>query len=269
MVIKISQKRKAGDKMTVSNAKYISPKKYVFLYLIFAVVFSLVLFLMMFFSMKSEKIPDTDTLVTENNAHAKRPIVVIDAGHGGEDGGAVGKNGIYEKDLNLMIASDLCDMLRANGIEVVMTRKSDIMLYDRQADYKGRKKMLDLAARVKIAEEYEDCIFVSIHMNSFPQEKYRGLQVYYSGNSSLSMGLADEIQSSVCNYIQKENTRQTKKASTNIYLLDRIKSPAVLIECGFLSNPDECSLLCTEEYRQKLTMAIFCGICRHISENNS
>ena len=242
--------------------------KYVFFYIVFAAVFSLILIFLAVLSSKNEKDKGFGSLgVIEDNA--KRPTVIIDAGHGGEDGGAVGKNGVYEKELNLLIASDLRDMLRANGINVIMTREEDIMLYDKNADYKGRKKMLDLAARLKIAESYEDCVFVSIHMNSFPQEKYSGLQVYYSGNSEDSLALADKIQLSVCEYLQKDNTRKTKKASGNIYLLDRIRSPAVLIECGFLSNSEECSLLCTEEYRRKLTMSIFCGINEYISENNS
>jgi len=242
--------------------------KYVFFHLLFAALFSLVLIFLAFLSAKNEKDHRTDSLgVVEDNT--KRPVVIIDAGHGGEDGGAVGKNGVFEKELNLLIASDLRDMLRANGINVIMTREEDVMLYDKNADYKGRKKMLDLAARLKIAESYEDCIFVSIHMNSFPQEKYSGLQVYYSGNSPNSLTLADKIQLSVREHLQKDNSRKTKKASGNIFLLDRIQSPAVLIECGFLSNPEECCMLCSEEYRRKLTMSIFCGINEYISENNS
>ncbi len=255
--------------MINSKSSYNTPLKQVFFYIIFSIIFSLVLCLMIFFSTKNERLRNPDIFNADGEVAQKRPIVVIDAGHGGEDGGAVGKNGVYEKELNLIIAQDLRDMLIANGVDVIMTRETDIMLYDRNTDYKGRKKMLDLAARRATAEKYEDCIFVSIHMNAFPEEKYSGLQVYYSGNSALSESLADNIQNTVCKYIQPQNTRQTKKASTNIYLLDRIQSPAVLIECGFLSNSEECSLLCQKEYRQKLTVAIFCGITQYISENNS
>ncbi len=253
----------------MSKSKSLTPKKYTIAYVAFALIFSLVLIAFIIFSSRIERAGASETLNTELPATGKYPTVIIDAGHGGEDGGTIGKNGIYEKDLNLMIAKDLCQMLRANGIEVVMTRETDVMLYDRNVDYRGRKKMLDLSARLKIGEKYEDCIFVSIHMNAFPQEQYRGLQVYYSPNAESSAILAERIQSTVCEYIQQDNTRKIKKANGSIFILDRIKNPAVLIECGFLSNPEECSLLSTEEYRQKLTLAIFCGICEYFSEDNS
>lgn len=240
---------------------------YILSYVIFSVIFSLVLLLSIFIIAQKS---DRDTGITDYDSSApKKPIIVIDAGHGGEDGGAVGKNGVYEKELNLLISEDLCDMLRTAGFEVVMTRESDVMLYDRNVDYKGRKKMLDLAARVKIAESTESCIFISIHMNAFPQEQYRGLQVYYSKNNEASSLLAENIQSSVSSYLQKDNTRKIKSASNNIYLLDRINSPAVLVECGFLSNSEECALLCEKEYRQKLTFSLFYGISSFLSEYNS
>ncbi len=250
------------------SEKKLSPAGYTAVYILFAAIFSLVLLLMVFLSFQLRPKSFTDDTDADIDGEKKYPTVIIDAGHGGEDGGAIGKNGIYEKELNLAIASDLAAMLRVDGINVIMTRETDILLYDRNADYKGRKKQLDLAARVKIAEETEDCIFVSIHMNSFPQEKYSGLQVYYSENEPTSKLLAESIQASVCEYIQKENTRNVKKASSNIFLLDRIRKPAVLIECGFLSNPQECELLTSEEYRQKLTLAIFGGITEYICKDN-
>ena len=108
---------------------------------------------------------------------APQLTVVLDAGHGGEDGGARSASGVLEKDINLDIALRLRDLLEANGVAVVLTRSTDVLLYDRDVDYHGRKKALDLAARRKIAEETENCIFVSIHMNAFPQTQYHGLQV--------------------------------------------------------------------------------------------
>ncbi|MBE6530837.1 MAG: N-acetylmuramoyl-L-alanine amidase [Ruminococcaceae bacterium] len=243
-----------------------SSRGYILSYLIFSVIFSLLLLMSIFIiSRKSEQ---NVSINDYGDSAEKKPTIIIDAGHGGEDGGAVGKNGVYEKELNLLISEDLCDMLRAAGFEVVMTRESDVLLYDRNVDYKGRKKMLDLAARAKIAENTENCIFISIHMNSFPQEQYRGLQVYYSKNNDSSSLLAENIQGSVSSYLQKDNTRKIKSASKNIYLLDRISSPAVLVECGFLSNPEECALLCEKEYRQKLTFSLFYGISSFLSEYN-
>ena len=105
-------------------------------------------------------------------------------------------------------------------------------------------------------------------MNTFPEERYRGLQVYYSPNDDASALLAEKIQSSVRDQLQPTNDREIKKANGSIFILDRIKRPAVLIECGFISNSEECALLCNEEYRQKLTLSIFCGICEYFSGDN-
>lgn len=243
-------------------------KGYLLKYILFSLIFSVTLIILISLSLRLNAKKDTHVSNPEPISPS-RPIVIIDAGHGGEDGGAVGANGVYEKDLNLLIAADLKDMLSAEGIDTVMTRETDIMLYDKNVNYKGRKKMLDLAARLKIAESYEDCIFVSIHMNSFPDKKYSGLQVYYSPNHTDSKILAESIQKNVSVNLQPENSRSVKKAGSNIYLLDRIQSPAVLIECGFISNHEECELLSSKEYRQKLTLLIFCGICEYISQDNS
>ena len=129
--------------------------------------------------------------------------------------------------------------------------------------------MLDLAARLKIAKETPNSIFVSIHMNAFPQTQYSGLQVYYSKNDASSKKIADLIQSNVKKYLQSSNNRKTKSATSSIFLLDRLETPAVLIECGFLSNDEECKLLSTNEYRKKLSFVIFCSLMDYISNNNS
>ena len=147
------------------------------------------------------------TADVQNEPIAPRFTVVLDAGHGGEDGGAVSASGLFEKDLNLTIARLVRDLLVANGVEVVMTRDTDILLYDRNVDYMGRKKALDLAARKKIAEETPDAVFVSIHMNAYPLPQYHGLQVWYSPNHARSKVLAEQIQSTVQANLQPENTR--------------------------------------------------------------
>lgn len=188
------------------------------------------------------------------------PTVVIDAGHGGEDGGTVGVNGLLEKDVNLDIALRLRDLLTANGISVVMTRTEDVLLYDRNADYEGRKKSLDLAARRQIAENTPNCIFVSIHMNSFPDPRYDGLQVWYSPNRPESEVIAETIQKTAKAVLQPENERQTKAANSAIYLLHRLTVPAVLVECGFLSNPAEAAKLATDDYRRDVAFALFLAV---------
>lgn len=186
--------------------------------------------------------------------------VVIDPGHGGEDGGAVGADGQLEKEVNLDVALRLYDLLSANGITAVLTRSEDVLLYDRNADHAGRKKALDLAARRKIAEETENALFVSIHMNSYPDPRYSGLQVWYSPNNPASAPVAQTIQSLARELLQPDNRREVKAAGSNIYLLHRLNVPAVLVECGFLSNPEEARRLSTEEYRQSVAFLLFLGI---------
>ncbi len=208
-------------------------------------------------------------LPTAANATDSRRVVILDAGHGGEDGGAVGKGAlgeVFEKDLNLDIARTLRDLLESDGVTVIMTRDEDVLLYDRNVDFHGRKKVLDLAARLCVGSSVENALFVSIHMNAFPQTQYHGLQVYYSKNHMLSSEVAADIQSTVHRALQPDNTRKVKAAGSEIFLLDRLHCPAVLIECGFLSNPDECAALDTAQYRQKLAFVLFCSLRRFITD---
>lgn len=201
--------------------------------------------------------------ITPSDAAPSPPpafTVVLDAGHGGEDGGAVSESGVYEKDLNLALTFLLRDLLVANGVEVVLTRSTDTLLYDKTVDYHGRKKALDLAARQKIAEETENCVFVSIHMNAFPQSQYSGLQVWYSPNTEASFTLAQSTQTLVRELLQPQNERKIKSATSSIYLLHRLSVPSVLIECGFLSNPQEAQLLANEDYQRQLAFVLFLGL---------
>lgn len=196
------------------------------------------------------------------NAAPGKPsfTVVLDAGHGGEDGGAASASGILEKDINLAVTLRLRDLLEANGIPVVLTRSTDVLLYDRNVDYRGKKKALDLAARRKIAEETEGCIFVSIHMNAFPQTQYSGLQVWYSPNNVHSATLAEAVQSLVQNQLQPENDRRIKRATSSIYLLHHLSNPAILVECGFLSNPEEANKLASDDYQNQLAFLLFLAL---------
>lgn len=191
---------------------------------------------------------------------AKSITVVLDAGHGGEDGGAVSSGGLIEKEVNLKITLLLAQMLRANGFGVILTREKDELLYDKSANYQGRKKVLDLAKRKEIAEETENAIFISIHMNTHPITSCRGLQVWYSQNDPLSKDLAESIQKSTKALLQPENDRGVKAATSNIYLLHRLEIPAVLIECGFLSNGEEAQLLGDEDYQKALALSLFIAI---------
>ncbi len=208
--------------------------------------------------------------VFEDNPKAtnKTLTVVIDAGHGGEDGGASSAAGLYEKDVNLDISMMLYDMFTANGVNVVMTRTDDRLLYNRNIDFKGRKKMLDLAARLSIAEKTPDSIFLSIHMNAFTDPKYSGLQVWYSPNNGESAKIAKLIQDGA-KILQPENNRKIKKAGSNIYLLHRSDSPSVLVECGFLSNPAEAEKLENREYRRQVAFVIFNSVMEYLTLGES
>lgn len=232
-------------------------------FILFCAVFISVVGIMVSHGRRSEENLQKTPPKTETSPYENMPTVIIDAGHGGEDGGAVGVDGIFEKDINLAIALELEEMLRATGIKTRLTRDTDTLLYDRNSDYQGHKKAQDAAARLAIAEEYENAVFISIHMNSFPQAKYKGLQVYYSPNSPSSALLAKKIQDTVITNLQPDNTRQIKQSDKNIYLLDKIRHPAILIECGFLSNPEECALLGTDEYRHRLCAVLHSAIVNY------
>lgn len=212
----------------------------------------------------------TNELPLPQEAQPQYPTVIIDAGHGGEDCGAIGKNGVLEKDLNLSIALELQKMLEAANIPTRLTRNSDTLLYDKNSDYHGKKKILDMRARRAIINEYSDAVFVSIHMNSFPGEKYSGLQVYYSSNTPSSELLARYIQDTVRANLQHGNDRKIKSSENNIYLLNDTPHPSVLIECGFLSNREECELLCDASYQKRLCICIYTAILNYLnSEANN
>lgn len=195
--------------------------------------------------------------------------VIIDAGHGGEDGGTSSKSGLVEKDINLELALTLKALLEDKGVNVILTRDSDTLLYDRNADYRGQKKKLDMAARLEIIQNTKNCIFVSLHMNAYTDPKYSGLQVWYSENNADSALLADKIQSNVKTTLQPSNNRKTKPAGDSIYLLKNSYCPAVLVECGFLSNVAEAKLFESKEYKSSLCSCLANSINEYIISKNA
>ena len=201
------------------------------------------------------------------NALPYEKLIVIDAGHGGEDSGAVGVNGALEKDLNLQIALEIGKAFEEKGYVVVYTRTDDRLLYTEEENIKGIRKISDLKNRCKIAARYPNSVFVSIHMNSFGSSKYSGLQVYYSEKNDESRLLADSIQNKVINDLQKTNNRVTKPGK-DMYILENIDKTAVLIECGFLSNKEECEKLSEKEYQKELSFSIVCAIIEYIEKTN-
>lgn len=227
----------------------------IFPYLLFCLLFILIgiglIFLFSYFS------PSSDTEASLNESPL--PLVIIDPGHGGEDGGAIGTNGCFEKDINLSMAKKLSSVLSGMGIKNILTRNTDTLLYDRNSNFEGRKKYLDMQERLRIINSHKNVIFISIHQNAFPQEKYSGFQTYFSPNSKDSAILAKQIEEGVKALTQPKNNRNAKSSDGKIYLLDEAVCPAVLLECGFLSNSEECEALCSEEYQNKLCRII--GVC--------
>ncbi|MBQ3177392.1 MAG: N-acetylmuramoyl-L-alanine amidase [Clostridia bacterium] len=186
-------------------------------------------------------------------------VFVLDPGHGGEDGGAVAEDGTPEKNLNLEIALRMGEIADLLGYPTVLTRTDDTMLYDRYGDleeYGGKKKTYDLRNRLRFAEESGCALFCSIHMNKFPDVSCSGLQVYYSPNAAESSSYAALLQSYARTFLDAGNTREIKKATSSIYLLHRIRLPAVLVECGFLSNPEEREKLQEKHYQLQLASVL-------------
>ncbi len=192
----------------------------------------------------------------------KSLTIILDAGHGGEDPGAVA-NQTIEKELNLAIANKLAIFLRLSGYNVVMTRTEDRLLYN--SGEENRKKFFDLHNRIIFAQGYENAIFISIHMNKFPQEECKGLQTFYTNANASSQNLAQSIQDSSL-LLDNDNHRQPKDSKELIYLLKNLNIPSVLVECGFLSNATEAKNLSDELYQNKLAFSMYCGICTFIEE---
>lgn len=185
--------------------------------------------------------------------------VILDAGHGGSDGGTVGVNGALEKDLNLLYVQTLADLFRGAGVNVILTRTEDeLVLLPGEENAAGKKKK-DLANRLAVARANPDALFVSIHMNSYPSAKVSGLQVWCAKDEE-SRAVAGRIQKNVKANLQPDNNREVKEATSAIYLLHNATTPSVLVECGFLSSPEEAGKLCREDYRKELCFSIFCAI---------
>ncbi len=209
--------------------------------------------------------------INEQNSELKNMrTVILDAGHGGEDGGAVGAGGVIEKDINLAITLKLKDLLEVSGYKVILTRDKDTAIYDEEAESLRQKKRSDLRNRAKIIKnnsDNENTIFVSIHQNKFPDPSYFGTQIFYSKNDPQSKDLANYIKESVVKLIQPENTREIKEANKKIFLLHNAEIPAVVAECGFLSNKDEAEKLAEKDYQSQVAFSIYCGITSFFLNN--
>ena len=192
-----------------------------------------------------------------------KKLFIIDAGHGGFDGGATVRE-VLEKDLNLSISLYLKDLLSLSGYDIIMIRTTDCAI-NTEGNNIRTKKISDMKNRLKIMQNYPEAKFISIHLNKYDEEYVKGLQVFYSPNNDESLALAQSIQSSVKSVLQPNNKRKVKKATKDTFLLYNAPIPAVIVECGFLSNNEDFNNLINQNYQKKIALAIFGGI---IANNN-
>lgn len=193
--------------------------------------------------------------------------LVIDAGHGGFDGGAVGAGGVTEQGINLSIARHTEALAGFFGIPTVMTRTDEGALGYVDGRPIRENKVTDIRERERIANETENPVFLSIHLNKFEQSQYHGAQVFYSKNNPRSKTLAESAQAALIAGVDPENKREAKQAGSTIYLMKKLDCPAVVIECGFLSNPAEAEKLQQEEYHKQLAICIISGYLRDRGES--
>lgn len=196
---------------------------------------------------------------------ASGKTIVIDAGHGVPDEGAQSSNGTTEAETNLKIALKLQNLLEQSGCTVILTRSDENAIYDIDSKTLKQKKISDIKNRVKIGNESSADIFVSIHLNKIPQSQYDGWQTFYKEGSEDGARLAKTIQENLNKTIQKENNRIAKTID-KIYIIKHVEIPTTIVECGFLSNPDEEKLLLEDEYQNKLAWGIYNGIIEYFYE---
>lgn len=230
----------------------------VFWILIFAVVVAAILFLLFF---DSSNFPSVFA-----SGKSDGPVLVIDAGHGGEDGGAVSLSGVYESELNFDISQRMAALSGLTGIEFIMTRDSEDIEYPAELKSTSKRKKYDQKKRVELINGTTNAVLISVHQNFYPHKSPHGPQSFYSEIEG-SDTLASLIQESMNMALYPENRRIAMPVADNIYLLKSVKCPAVLVECGFISNPEESSLLETKSYRLKIATVLISAYLKYLDTN--
>ena len=225
------------------------------------VISSIFLSILFFVLSKGNSISDENYISTVSLPVSGK-VVVVDAGHGVPDEGAESSKGTTEAETNLKIALKLQNLLEQSGCRVILTRSDENAIYDVDSKTLKQKKISDIHNRVKIGNESQADIFVSIHLNKIPQKQYDGWQTFYKEGSKEGEKLAKLIQGELKEAIQKENNR-IPKTIDNIYIIKHVEIPTTIVECGFLSNPDEEKLLLEDEYQNKLAWGIYNGIVKY------
>ena len=223
------------------------------------IVLSAILISILTFGMQiSIKEKEQLTLETTSTPSSNK-TVVIDAGHGSPDEGAESSNGTTEAQINLKIALKVQNLLEQTGCTVILTRSDNNAIYDLDSKTLRQKKVSDIKNRVKIGNESSADIFVSIHLNKIPQQQYYGWQCFFNSKNENSKPLAEHLQENLNESIQKENKRVAMNLNT-VYIMKNVEIPISIVECGFLSNPEEEKQLQEDEYQNRLAWGIYNGI---------
>lgn len=202
--------------------------------------------------------------VSHNQSQPSSAVIILDAGHGGEDSGAVAEPDIYEKDINLIITNCISLYFDIFGIDYILIRSDDSSVGDTSLPTIRERKVSDIRKRYDIINSFPNSVLLSIHQNYFPVQKYNGTQVFFAPDDEKSEILAGIIQSEIKNSLQPDNNRKIKKSDNSIFLLNKAKRPSVLVECGFMSNKNELELLQTTEYQSKISYFITTSVLNYL-----
>ncbi|MBR6044893.1 MAG: N-acetylmuramoyl-L-alanine amidase [Ruminococcus sp.] len=201
-----------------------------------------------------------DAVETSAGAAAHRPVIVLDAGHGGADGGCVSVNGVPEKGINLSVMQSTRDILTLLGYDVRCTRESDVSVHDEGVQGLADQKLSDMKNRLSLINSSGAVLALSIHQNQFTDPKYSGAQMFYREGSAESERLAESLRESFRRSLRPDNERETKPVGSELYLIHNAVCPAVMAECGFLSNPEEAALLETPSYQREVAFTLCDGV---------
>ena len=231
------------------------------------VLVSLLVFSIQVGTTKNNKINtnETNNLIETTSTPVSGKTVILDAGHGVPDEGAQSSTGTTEAETNLKIALKIQNLLEQSGCKVLLTRSDENAIYDFDSKTLKQKKISDIRNRVKIGNESSADIFVSIHLNKIPQQQYYGWQCFYKEGNEQSTKLAKSIQDNLNKSMQKENNRVAMKID-NIYIIKNVEIPTSIVECGFLSNPEEEKQLLDDSYQNRLAWGIYSGIINYFYE---
>lgn len=200
------------------------------------------------------------TLPAIGSVQSDKPVIVLDAGHGGMDGGCSSADGVPEKGINLNIVLCLRDLFRINGYDVELTRSDDRSIHDDGVEGIANQKSSDMDNRLALFNKYPNAICISVHQNQFTDPKYSGAQMFYADTNSESKYLAQKMQEKIVEFTQPENDREIKLCGKELFLCYFSENPTVMAECGFLSNPQEAEKLKDEDYQKQIAFSIFAAV---------